>query len=50
SYFHPIQATEPISKSTDSIYRWIGLRGFAGISWTSNGPPEFLKACRSSGS
>ncbi|CAN1855897.1 hypothetical protein LINPERHAP1_LOCUS41894 [Linum perenne] len=23
---------------------------FAGISWTSNGPPEFLKACRSSGS
>ncbi|CAN1324872.1 hypothetical protein LINPERPRIM_LOCUS33269, partial [Linum perenne] len=31
-YFHPIQATEPISKSTDSIY------SFAGISWTSNGP------------
>ncbi|CAN1164586.1 hypothetical protein LINPERHAP2_LOCUS25650, partial [Linum perenne] len=25
-YFHPIQATEPISKSTDSIYRWVGLR------------------------
>ncbi|CAN1762301.1 hypothetical protein LINPERHAP1_LOCUS8305, partial [Linum perenne] len=23
---------------------------FAGISWTSNGPLEFLKACRSSGS
>ncbi|CAN1348923.1 hypothetical protein LINPERPRIM_LOCUS41643, partial [Linum perenne] len=23
---------------------------FAGISWTSSGPPEFLKACRSSGS
>ncbi|CAN1786190.1 hypothetical protein LINPERHAP1_LOCUS17149, partial [Linum perenne] len=21
-YFHPIQATKPISKSTDSIYRW----------------------------
>ncbi|CAN1181427.1 hypothetical protein LINPERPRIM_LOCUS6248, partial [Linum perenne] len=26
-YFHPIQATKPISKSTDSIYRWVGLRG-----------------------
>ncbi|CAN1777930.1 hypothetical protein LINPERHAP1_LOCUS14237, partial [Linum perenne] len=23
---------------------------FAGISWTSSGSPEFLKACRSSGS
>ncbi|CAN1786404.1 hypothetical protein LINPERHAP1_LOCUS17229 [Linum perenne] len=36
-FSHPIQVTEPIVKSPDSVY------SFAGIPWTSNGPPEFLR-------
>ncbi|CAN1348924.1 hypothetical protein LINPERPRIM_LOCUS41643, partial [Linum perenne] len=37
------------SPGTDCQVTRLGF-SFAGISWTSSGPPEFLKACRSSGS
>ncbi|CAN1786403.1 hypothetical protein LINPERHAP1_LOCUS17229 [Linum perenne] len=58
-FSHPIQVTEPIVKSPDSVYRFLKtinsldqastlrfsrlFQGFAGIPWTSNGPPEFLR-------
>ncbi|CAN1142885.1 hypothetical protein LINPERPRIM_LOCUS26236 [Linum perenne] len=49
------EATKAIvpSDSSSGIDRQdnrLGILSFAGISWTSSGSPEFLKACRSSGS
>ncbi|CAN1756159.1 hypothetical protein LINPERHAP1_LOCUS6034 [Linum perenne] len=38
------------SSGTDRQVNRLGICSFAGISWTSSGSPEFLKACRSSGS
>ncbi|CAN1310337.1 hypothetical protein LINPERPRIM_LOCUS28028 [Linum perenne] len=40
------------SDSSSGTIRQVTRLGFsfAGISWTSSGSPEFLKACRSSGS